>query len=173
LQVLVTSTSEFRQASELVTVRFADFQFTQSPDVLTVAAGGTASYAVAVRPVNGLSGNVALSCSGAPRGAWPMAGIDFNGGGRQTVLLLVALLMLLTAAMAYDRRKRTQLLFTVTLLAMLLWASCGGGGGSMSFASGGTPAGSYTLTITGTYSSATGATPGTLTNATSVTLKVN
>jgi hypothetical protein len=61
------------------------------------------------------------------------------------------------------------------MLAMLLWASCGGGGGSMIPQSGtnGTPAGTYSLTITGTYSSATGATPGTLANSTTVTLKVN
>ena len=66
LQVDVTSTSEFRQATERVSVRFADFALTQSPDV---AAGGAATYALAIRPVNGLSGNVTFTCSGAPRGA--------------------------------------------------------------------------------------------------------
>ena len=59
------------------------------------------------------------------------------------------------------------------MLTILLWASCGGGGGSMNFGSGGTPAVNYTLTITGAYSSASGPTPGTLANSTTVALKVN
>src|SRR3990172_2937540 len=32
-------------------------------------AGGVATYALAIRPVNGLAGNVTFACSGAPRGA--------------------------------------------------------------------------------------------------------
>ena len=67
----------------------------------------------------------------------------------------------------------TRLALAGLMRMMLLWASCGGGGGSMNFGSNGTPAGTYTLTITGTYSSPTGATPGTLANSTTVTLKVN
>ena len=66
-----------------------------------------------------------------------------------------------------------RLALAVMLLAMLVWASCGGGGGSMNFTSGGTPSGSFTLTITGTYSSSTGPTPGTLSNSTTVSLRVN
>jgi len=209
LQVTVTSTSEFRTASELVTVRFADFAFTKSPDAATIAAGGVASYAVAIRPVNGLAGNLALACSGAPRGATcsvepssitldgaslaqvkvkvtttsgagalPMFNLP-SDGSRRMLPLLLGLMALLTVAAIYDRRRspvRTpalqRALLAATMLAMLVWASCGGGG-SMTFSSGGTPAGTYTLTITGTYSSSTGATPGTLANSTTVTLRVN
>jgi hypothetical protein len=58
------------------------------------------------------------------------------------------------------------------MLAMLLWASCGGGG-SMNFTSGGTPAGTYNLTITGTYTNASGPSPSTLTNTATLTLQVN
>ena len=43
----------------------------------------------------------------------------------------------------------------------------------MNFGSSATPAGNYTLTLTGTYSSTTGPTPGTLANSTTVNLRVN
>jgi hypothetical protein len=42
----------------------------------------------------------------------------------------------------------------------------------MNFNTGGTPAGTYTLTITGTYANASGSTPGSLVNSTTVTLLV-
>jgi hypothetical protein len=62
-------------------------------------------------------------------------------------------------------------ILSAALLAVLLWASCGGGG--MNFNSGGTPAGNFTLTLTGTYSNPTGTGPATLTNSTTVGLRVN
>jgi hypothetical protein len=219
LSVLVKSTSEFRTASELVSVRFADFAFTHAPEVATVAAGGAASYSLAIRPVNGLAGNLALTCSGAPRGAtcrvepasvtldgasisqvkvrvttasrataWPHLLGGFGDGWRRVVLLLLGLLALAVGAGLRAARRLAQggadcagrvrqplrwAALSAALAAMLLWASCGGGGTSMNFTSGGTPAGTYTLTVTGTYSSSTGATPGTLTNGTTLTLKVN
>jgi hypothetical protein len=197
LQVTVTSTSEFRQATELVTVRFADFAFTKSPDEATVAAGNTASYALAIRPVNGLSGNLTLACSGAPRGATcavepssvtldgtsleqvkvkvstasragtlPMFNLP-SDGSRRTMPLLLGLMALL--AIAASRRRWAvaaafrpalcppqgglhggRLALAGLMLAMLVWASCGGGGGSMNFGSSGTPAGTYSLTVSGT-----------------------
>jgi hypothetical protein len=240
LQVDVTSTSEFRTATERVTVRFADFAFTKSPESATVAAGEATSYALAIRPVNGLAGNVTLTCSGAPRGATcavepsaitldgaslaqvkvrvttasrsgalPTIDLPSDGtrhaplsplgvGGRTLPLLLVALLTLIIGALVEksrrvkeqlcatravapvgacpdlvgNRRWRARLALAATMLLMLLWASCGGGG-SMNFGSGGTPSGSFELTITGTYSSSTGATPGTLSSSTTVALRVN
>jgi len=212
LQVRVNSTSEFRTASELITVAFADFAFTKAPDTATVAAGETATYSLAIRPINGLAGNVALACSGAPRGATcrvepasvtldgaslapakvrvtttgraaampPVASLPLVGVGAQGLAPLLAFLLLAGLAVAAGSRRRSpvgtralQRLGLAALLgAMLVWASCGGGG-SMSFNASGTPAGTYTLTITGTYSSSTGSTPGTLTNGTSVVLKVN
>jgi len=221
VEITVTSTSEFRQATELVTVRFADFAFTKSPESDTVTAGGTASYAVAIRPVNGLAGTVTLSCSGAPRGATcrvepssiTLDGTNVaqlkvrvttsSGAGalpmfnlpsdwpRHTLPLLAALLVLLwmlvvgaTRWVARGRGNASPLpvlcvgarravpFLAVTMLLMLLWASCGGGG-TMSLGGAGTPAGLYSLTVTGTYSSTTGATPGTLAKSTSLDLRVN
>ncbi|MBI4167234.1 MAG: hypothetical protein HY508_16025 [Acidobacteria bacterium] len=52
-------------------------------------------------------------------------------------------------------------------------APTGRGGGSMNFGSAATPAGNYKLTVTGTYSSSSGPTPGTLANSTTLGLKVN
>ena len=120
-----------------------------------------------------------------------MFNLPSDGSRRTLPLLLVALITLILGALvqksrrvkeqlcatravapAYDRRAGARLVLAAAMLAMLLWASCGGGG-SMNFGSNGTPAGNYTLTITGTYSSSTGATPGTLANSTTVTLKVN
>jgi len=222
LQIRVNSTSEFRTAADLISVSFADFALTRAPASASVAAGEAASYALAIRPVNGLAGNVALACSGAPRGATckvEPAALTLDGASlaqvkvrvttasraealppinlpsawaRRAVPLLLGLLGVLVVAAVSDRRARvappfraalaglkpgaTRLrwaILSAALLAMLLWASCGGGGTSMNFSSGGTPAGTYTLTVTGTYSNSTGSTPGTLTNATTVTLRVN
>jgi hypothetical protein len=226
LSVRVKATSEFRAASEVVTVEFRDFAFTRAPETARVRAGETATYALAIRPVNGLSGDIALTCSGAPRGArctLEPASVTLDGAslaqvqvrvttaaratalplGRHRGLPLLALLALLAVAAGsplgrhrglplrlallavaavYDRRwvsplgRRRglplRLALAAALLAMLGWASCGGGGTSLHFTSGGTPAGSYTLTIRGTYTDAPGTTPSSLANQTSVTLLV-
>jgi hypothetical protein len=65
----VTGTSaDFIQRTLYLQVLFSDFSFTPYPTQATVAAGGTASYALSIVPVNGLAGQVALSCTGAPAG---------------------------------------------------------------------------------------------------------
>jgi hypothetical protein len=201
VQVLVTAISEFRKATEVVTVRFADFAFSKSAEEATVGAGGTASYSLAVRPVNGLSGPLALGCSGAPGGATctvepsqvtldglniaqvrvkvattsrtalPWRALPGEGPWRTLPWLLG--LLLLTGVAWRQRRWRVQMAVAALMLAMLLGASCGGGGGALNFGSNGTPAGTYTLTVTGTYSATSGPTPGTLTNTTTLVLKVN
>jgi hypothetical protein len=196
--VRVDSTSEFRAAWETMTVFVSDFAFSRAPATASVVAGETASYSLAIRPVNGLAGNVTLACSGAPRGAScaltpskitldgaSLAQVKVNvsttaralalpnlpnDGARRTLPVLLALLGLAFAAV-YDRRVRTRLLLAGALGALLLWASCGGGGG-MNFNAGGTPAGAYTLTLTGTYANPSGSTPGSLVNSTTVTLLV-
>jgi hypothetical protein len=76
---------------------------------------------------------------------------------------LLALVML--ASLAAIRRTRPGLklappLLASALMVMLLWLACGGGGGNP-----GTPAGIYTLTITGTAAG--------VSRTTSLTLKVN
>jgi hypothetical protein len=203
VRVVVNSTSEFRTASEAVTVLLADFAFASAPDVASVAAGGTASYALAIRPINGLAGSVSLACSGAPQGATcavTPASVTLDGvslvSAKLTVtttaratapgapfgwpplagrrgLFLLALLALGTLAMLAMRRRRGLVVLAAAGLMLLGWAACGGGGGSMNFSSGGTPAGTYALKVTGTYTNTPGSTPASLTNSTTVTLKVN
>ncbi len=65
----VTGTSaDAIQRTLYLQVLFSDFSFTAYPTQAAVAAGGTASYALSIVPVNGLTGQVALSCAGAPAG---------------------------------------------------------------------------------------------------------
>jgi hypothetical protein len=208
VRVLVNATSEFRSATEQVTVLIADFAFTTAPASATIQAGETATYAVALRPIHGLTGPVTLACTGAPRGATctvspstvMLDGASLaqatvrvattaratGGPGRrhfplpplgrhQDLLLLLGLGMLLLAwaksrrvdeprgaarPASYGRRDRrrhvaaTELALAVALVSVLAWTACGGGGTSVSFRSGGTPAGTFTLTIKGTYSTA-------------------
>ena len=205
VRVVVNAVSEFRAESEAVSVLLADFAFTSAPDDASVMAGETAGYALTIRPVNGLSGPVALTCSGAPRGArctvTPAStmldgtslvparlqvtttgraaapgrpfGLPPLSGPRGVLLLLFGLLLAAGAAVSHRRRRLTACLLAGTLLMLLGWVACGGGGGSMNLNSGGTPAGTYTLTVTGTYTNTPGSTPSTLTNSTTVTLHVN
>jgi HYDIN/CFA65/VesB-like, Ig-like domain len=68
-QFEVTGTSaDAIQRTLSLQVLFADFSFTAYPTAATVGAGETASYALTLVPVNGLAGQVALSCTGAPAG---------------------------------------------------------------------------------------------------------
>ena len=65
----VTGTSpDTIQRTLYLQLLFSDFSFTAYPTQATVTAGGTASYALSIVPVNGLAGQVALSCAGAPAG---------------------------------------------------------------------------------------------------------
>jgi len=83
---------------------------------------------------------------------------------------IVALLVSL-ARLAEDRRRRVFALAPLLLISIaMLLSSCGGGGSGGSGGGGnpGTPAGTYTLQVTGTFSS--GST--TLTHSTNLTLGV-
>ena len=90
-------------------------------------------------------------------------------------MALLALAVAAVSAPSVSRRMRApalpRLLLAAALGALLLWASCGGGGG-MNFNAGGTPVGTYTLSVTGTYANPSGSTPGSLVNSTTVTLLV-
>jgi hypothetical protein len=201
VRVVVNSLSEFRAASETVSVLISDFAFTRAPERASVRAGESTSYALVIRPVNGLEGSVQLSCSGAPRGATcsvtpssvtldgsslgqatvrvtttarALAGAGRQGRpplGPQAGLPLLGLVSLAGLAMLMARRQRVGLVLGVSLLLVLVWVACGGGGFMLTSSGGGTPAGTYALTITGSYSTSFGDSP--LTHGTTVTLTVN
>jgi hypothetical protein len=86
------------------------------------------------------------------------------------------LLMLLLGGLAVaSRRRRMGLLLAGLLMMVGMWVACGGGGGWVSSptASNGTPAGTFNLTVTGTYTSGTAVTAPNLSHSTALTLTVN
>ena len=66
----VTATSDAVQGSASVTVKapVADFSLSVSPASQSVKRGATATYTVTVNPLNGFTGSVDLSLTGAPSG---------------------------------------------------------------------------------------------------------
>lgn len=80
-------------------------------------------------------------------------------GGVSTVPFLIAWFLGLAAAAAARRaqRRRVWLGLGLIILLALLWLACGGGGGGNGGGgSPGTPPGTYTLTVSGTYVSSSG-----------------
>src|SRR6185312_898465 len=119
----------------------------------TVAPGSTAEYNLAVQSTSGASGNVNLTCSGAPAGAactvTPANGwVPVPTGGSDWPWLLLAALALV---LAVPRRRRA---LAPVALACLLTA-CGGGAMTQTQTTTvtPTPAGSYQLTVTATPTS--------------------
>ena len=221
LNFTVTGTSGRDTTAVNLTVLLSDFSFTTYPHSAMVTAGQKASYALSLVPTNRLTGNIQLSCQGAPAGATcklspsvvkldgltPVQAtmtvtttarsmVPPGGQGRWRVppgisqpvalpwlpalwaLAMLAALSAVAAAAAYlprqDHRLRlSKLMLAATMLALLVWAACGGGGGFVSNpASTGTPPGTYSLTVTATYTGTPG-TSASLTHSTTFTLKVN
>jgi pimeloyl-ACP methyl ester carboxylesterase len=83
------------------------------------------------------------------------------------VLMLATLSSL--AAMRGQRVRFSLTALAATALLMISWVACGGGGGTTTTPPSGTPAGAYTLTLTGTYTSSSPS----LTHNTTVSLTVN
>lgn len=52
-----------------VQVNVGDFSITATPATETISSGHTATYTISVTPIGGLTGTVALSCSGGPAGS--------------------------------------------------------------------------------------------------------
>jgi hypothetical protein len=207
LNFRVTGTSGRDTTALDLVVLVSDFSFNTSPASVTLEAGQTASYSLAIAPSNRLTGTVQLSCSGAPAGATcavtPSAvTLDGSKPGQANVkvtttaralaspgggdgrygrpggspLLWLLALVGLAALLAVWRLRALKPAPTLALAGMLLlilvWAACGGGGGFVSTnGPSGTPAGSYSLKVTGTYTSASAGTS--LSHDTTLTLKVN
>jgi hypothetical protein len=142
----------------------------------TVTAGTTASYALSIGGM-GASGTASLKCLGVPAGATCTvpATLTINAvqatpfvvtvatGGRVSGdrrppafrpvgwlwALVIVGLVVLPVGVNSKHSARQHLLVLVVFLPLFL-ASCGGPGGS---SSGGTPTGTYTLTVTATFGS--------------------
>jgi hypothetical protein len=153
-----------------------------SSSTATVQAGGTANYTFSIGG-QGISGTVALSCTGAPTAATcsvPATAnvsattpstfkVSVNTMARSLALLvpshsepgwmwaigLLGLILLPGAARGTVTRRLCVLPFAM----LLLLSGCGGGSSNQ----GGTPAGTSTLTVTASMGSATQSAPITLT----------
>jgi hypothetical protein len=163
----------------------------------SVSAGGSATSTVTVSSTNGFTGTVTLACAVSPAvtHAPTCSGSASPGApGTLTVsttaasallqhpntgepsrffyamFLPISGLSLLSFGFSGPRRKKllSGLFCGLTLVTLLLLPACGGGGGGGGGGSSGTPAGTYTLTVSGTATvgSQAGASP-------SLTLTVN
>jgi len=95
----------------------------------------------------------------------PGPGFDLPGSlGPISTPWLIALFAMAIISSLIAARRRPWVVLTVVMLFVLLWAGCGGGMNPVN-SSAGTPAGTYTLTLTGTSGAAS--------NTTSVALTVN
>jgi hypothetical protein len=107
---------------------------------------------------------------GAPLGGPPLSG---PGASLRLWLELASLLALLALAagaaagrrwktpqpiLAYRRVRLSALALAALALMLMAWAACGGGGSATSsvVSNPGTPAGTYALTVTGTFNSSPG-----------------
>jgi hypothetical protein len=172
-----------------------DFTIAASPTTAIVAAGSTANTTVTVTGLNSFASPVALTCTGAPAGSTcslnptsvtPTAtgatsagtivttartapAMAFRVGSRPTMgirpgiwnaaLAMIGLSLALFVWMMRRIGAVRKLAWTFSALLMLSLTSCSG------LPSTGTPAGTYTITITGTS--------GTLTHSATVTLTVS
>ncbi len=188
--VTATSVADSSQsASAQVTVTAAQ-GFTLSspaPTSATIPAGQSAVFKLTVSASGGFAGTVQFSCSGAPQQAVcsPSPATATLGSSPTTVTYTVTtsartasaallpmsgvgwwamgglLLLPLARRFGVMDTRRSRLMVAIVAAALLL--SCGGGGSSSPPASGGTPAGTYTLTLAATSGSTTHSTPVTLT----------
>ncbi len=150
----------------------------------TVTAGQKATYNLSVTPQAGLSGTVSFTCSGAPAqatctvspGSLNLSGtvsapvtVTVNTAARSAVWMIskphfeqwiwvcwlgvLSAVSLVTIRMHRRGWRRAWALLGVATLGLALCAACGGSGGT--HGAGGTPAGTYTLTVTASITSGT------------------
>jgi hypothetical protein len=168
------------------------FNLSASPGSAAVSAGQSASYTITVTPQNGFTGTVSLTCSGGPsQSQCSVTPASVTAGSTATLtvsttaasagllhpgrtLPLYAMwivlpgMALVAAGRAAGSRKRRMLLllFLTGLMGFIaLQVSCGGGGSSSPPppSAGGTPAGTYTITVTAISGTTQSSVPVTLT----------
>jgi len=147
----------------------ADFSVSPNSDTSqTVTAGQAANYSVSVASGSGFDGTIALTCSSVPPGATctvtaNVAVVTTAGSGGLTAhvgsspnwwifgfggsgsLALILMLLMRDGRWSWQRR------YVAGLCCVLLAAAWTGCGGARSGGGGGTPNGTYTLKIAGTY----------------------
>ena len=156
---------------------------TPSPASATVTAGSSATFTTSITPSGSFAGTVSLSCavatSASPAPACSSSQVTVNGAAAQATLSVTTTaphvslvswrkmfyamflplggIMLLGASGGSRRKKVLGLLLMLLVSGLLFLTACGGGGSSSSNSgggtTGGTPAGTYTVTVTGTSGS--------------------
>jgi hypothetical protein len=169
-----------------------------SPASTTVSAGQMANYTVEVSPAGGFNQTVALTCTGAPSlstcavtpnsivlngsaaatvtvsvttmAASPPPTIPFAWGDYRLLYLIAELfvLSLLIELLSRHRGRRPRWAYGFALLVLILAGVMMSACGSAGVAHQGTPAGTYTLVVSGTFTS--GSTK--LTHSTNLTIVV-
>lgn len=155
--------------------------FSQAVSVSCTGAPALATCSVSPNSVtlngtNAGTANVSVTTTAATMLAPRKTAPPFSRPGAWNRLRMLALWLIVAAALSAltsrRRRRAARLGLVSALLVVMLWASCGGGGGGGGVGGGGnpgTPAGTYTLTLTGTFANAAGSG---LTHTTTVALKV-
>ena len=194
-----TTDQQSHSATASITVAPAALAVAAAPTSLAVSPGGSGQTAITVTPGGGLTGLVALSCSGlpaesactfSPASATSSGGVvsstlvistttnsslpPFSGGPQQPWLWF-AVSLLAAAGLGWRRSparepRRRRAWAAAGLLSLALLAGCGGGAAppdppAAKAPSGGTPAGTYTVTIT--------AASGKITGQAAISLQVN
>jgi hypothetical protein len=171
-----------------------DFQVGASPlSPATISAGGSSTSTITITSMNGFNGSVSLSCSTISPSVTPAPACSFspgsvtNGSGTATLTVSTTAPHSLSGMSASRQRPRglgwmatgglvmvgvlwfgapwRRRVAGASLMVLLFFAAgtgCGGGGGK----TGGTPAGSYTVTVSATSTSPQ------LSRTTNLTLKV-
>jgi hypothetical protein len=176
-------------SNEVDEIIVSTFSLTAKPTSATIYTGETATSTITVTPGDGFTLDVALTCSGLPSTATCTLTPSTVSGGSGTSKLVVQTaapsrqtttaslggmgrgwpLMATVLLLFVPRRLRRRGIWLAGLLvaAVIASMSLGGCGGSSTL-TGGTPAGTYTVTVTGT------AVDGSLvlTQSTTVTVKV-
>ncbi|MGA7220407.1 MAG: SBBP repeat-containing protein, partial [Candidatus Sulfotelmatobacter sp.] len=184
LEVNNTNTNIVASAS----ITASDYSVTVNPSGRIVLAGGIASYLVTVSPTSVFADNVSLSCGNIPSATscnFTNSTLNLTNGNSSTTLNILTTaqpittvasaswrhpfyaLWLMAPGMAFltlgkrkNRKKRVTGLFAITLFfgLVLLQPSCSGNRVTPPPA-GGTPSGTYSLTVTATSGSVSRSAP--------------
>jgi len=167
---------------------FAVADFTLSP--ATVPAGGSASSTLDIIAVSGFNDSVTFQCAVSPNPAQApqcsvnatpgtpasvmvttsgqSARVTSRSGGRLSYALWLPLLGLVSIGSLGSKQRKIKTMLLGCMLCLFVASQVACGGSSTSSGNRGTPAGAYTITVTGTSGAATGS----LVRSTSATLQV-